>query len=223
MNDIDARSNANALAICNMRGRSHSPHSSHRCHSRHGSSPPDMPHIPPKDEEVQLIVAKEQLKRKQEEDLMELAVQKWKSKQIEEAEHEKHIIEDARLREHEKEEIRKAEFKAQRERWAAEELAKKTAAEEAKKKRDKEIEVEVRTRMAKAGYHNEDIEKVVEGKTVHYCHEHHQPHPCSICISTTAISSSVSPKHSYYRIRRDRICTETLRHFGVLFDPDPVR
>jgi hypothetical protein len=75
--------------------------------------------------------------------------------------------------------------------WEAELLAKKRADEEARKKKKQEIEQAVRDRMAEAGCNNEDIEKVVEGKEVHYCHEHHQPHPCRICISKTTVDMSV--------------------------------
>lgn len=106
--------------------------------------------------------------------------------------------------------------------WEAELLAKKRADEEARKKKEQEIEQAVRDCMAEAGYHNEDIEKVVEGKEVHYCHEHHQPHPCRICISKTTVDTSVTRNLFGCKVRRDLICTETLRGFGLLYDDDPV-
>ncbi|KAH9203472.1 hypothetical protein DL95DRAFT_529635 [Leptodontidium sp. 2 PMI_412] len=141
--------------------------------------------------------------------------------QKEEEEERKRIIEEARLKEREREEKEKARVEAERKKWAAEEAAKAKREEEAKKKNDKEIEEELRHRMAKAGYHNEDIEAVVEGKKVNYCHEHRQPYPCGLCKTSTTISSTVSPNSSVYKFRRDHICAETLRHYGLLFEPDP--
>ena len=100
-------------------------------------------------------------------------------------------------------------------------LAKKQADENAIKKEEKEIEQAVKDRMAKSGYHNENIQKVVGRKEVHYCHEHYQPHTCRICISKTTVASSVTRNLFDCKVRRDLIFTETLREFGLVYDDDP--
>ena len=225
--NLDARASANALAILNTRGRSNSDHSHHRHHhycSRHSSpdKAPDMPHIPPKNEEAKWTLAEEREKQYHDKELKNAAVQAYIQKQIEDEKERQRIIEEARRRERDEEEKKKAELETKKRLWEAEILAKKQADEEAKKKKEQDIEQAVRDRMAKAGYHMEDIEKVVEGKEVHYCHEHHEPHPCRICISKTTATTSVTRNLFGCKVRRDLICTETLRDFGLLYDDDPV-
>jgi hypothetical protein len=181
-----------------------------------------MPHIPPNKEEAIWTRAEEREKQDHDKELKDAAVQAYKLKQIEEEKERKRIIDEARRRERDEEEKEKAALERKKKEWEAEVLAKKQADEEARKKKEKEIEQAVRDRMAKAGYHNEDIENVIEGKEVHYCYEHHQPHPCRICISKTTVDTSVTRNLFGYKVRRDLICTETLRDFGLLYDDDPV-
>ena len=128
------------------------------------------------------------------------------------------ILNEARI----EEENKKAALAAKKKEWEAEQAAKKLADAEAKKKKDEEIEQALRDRMAKAGYHNEDIQKVIKGKEVHYCHEHQRPHPCEICISKTTFKESVTKSGFGHKVRKDLICTETLRYFGLLYEHDPV-
>jgi hypothetical protein len=181
-----------------------------------------MPHIPPKDEEAKLTRADDREKQDHDKELKNAAVQAYIQKQIEDEKERKRIIDEARRRERDEEEKERAVLESKKKEWAAELLTKKQADEQARKKKEQEIEQAVRDRMAKAGYHNEDIEKVVEGKEVHYCREHHQPHPCSICISKTTVDTFVPRNLFGYKVRRDLICTETLRDFGLLYDDDPV-
>ena len=103
------------------------------------------------------------------------AVDEYVLKQNKEEEEKKHIIKDAIRDEDQRREKEKQKEKEGKEKWAAEEAEKKRKEEEAKKKREKEIEDEMRHRMAKAGYHNEDIEAAIAAnaaKKPHYCHDH---------------------------------------------------
>lgn len=64
------------------RGRSHSPHC-HHCHgSRHGSWSPNRPHIPPRGEEEEFILARDKSKRDHEEDLRQQAIRDFQLKEM---------------------------------------------------------------------------------------------------------------------------------------------
>jgi hypothetical protein len=218
-NTVDDRTSANALAICNTGGRANSEHSHHRHHrhcSRHGS--PDLPHIPPKDEEVKLTRADEREKRDHDEQLRKDAIRDYQLDLAEKEREKQRILDQAKLEEANK----KAELEAQKKAWEAEATQKKSEEEAAKKKKGKEIEQELKDRMARAGYHNVDIQKVIEGKGDYYCHEHQRLHPCSLCISKTTVKETVGRNFFGCKVRRDKICTETLRYFGLLYDYDPV-
>jgi hypothetical protein len=184
------------MAICNVRGRSLSPHH----HHHHYSPSPHRPHIPPLNEEKDLIRAQIRLEEDKEKAAKKRAVDEWI------------------LRKNEEEKGKKEA----KEKWAAEDAAEKKKEEEAKKTKEKEIEDEMRRRMAKAGYHNEDIEAAIAAKKVHYCHEHHLPHPCNICLTVPA-SPNPSPSRSIYvKVRRDHVCTETLDYYSLPWRYDPV-
>ena len=173
-------------------------------------------------EERDLIRAQVRLEEDKEEAAKKRAVDEWIIRQKKEEDEKKHIIDDA-IREHcEKREKEKQREKEAKEKWAAEQAAERKKEEEAKKTKEKEIEEEMRRRMAKAGYHNEDIEATIRAKEVHYCHDHHLPHPCIIC-STALASPNPSPSRSiYHRVRIDHICTETLDYYNLPWRYDPV-
>jgi hypothetical protein len=202
------------MAICNVRGRSLSPHH----HHRHYSPSPHWPHIPPLKEEKDLVRAQIRLEEDKEEAAKKRAVDELIIRQKKEEEEKKRIIRDAMLEDYEK----KQREKEAKEKWVAEEAAKKKKEEEAKKTKEKEIEDEMRRRMAKAGYHNEDIEAAIAAKKVHYCHEHHLPHPCNICSMVLASPNSSPSRSIYVRVRKDHICTETLNYYSLPWRYDPV-
>jgi len=169
-----------------------------------------------------LVRAQIRLEEDKEEAAKKRAVDEWIIRQKKEEEEKKHIIEDAIREEHEKQEKKKQSEKEAKEKWIAEEAARKKKEEEAKKTKEKEIEDEMRRRMSKAGYHNEDIETAIAAKKAHYCHDHHLPHPCNIC-STVLASPNPSPSLSiYYKVRKDHICTETLNYYSLPWRYDPV-
>ena len=117
---------------------------------------------------------------------------------------------------------KKAELEALKKAWEAEVAKKRLDGEAARKKKDEEIEQALKDRLAKAGYHNAEIQKVVEGKDVHYCLKHQRPHPCRLCVSKMTVEETVGRNYFGCKVRRDKICTETLRYFGLLYENDPV-
>lgn len=243
-NAVDDRASANAIAICDTGRRAHSEHSHHcrhRCCSRHRST--DQPHIPPKDEEAKLTRADEREKRDNDKQLKRNAIRDYQFELIEKEKERKQILLEAKLEAANKkaelealkkvweaevaekkleEAKKKAELEALKKAWEAEVAKKKLEEEAAKKKREAEFEQELKERMAKVGYHNAEIQKVVEGKDIHYCHEHQRPYPCSICVSKTTVKETVGKNFFGCKVRKDKICTETLRYFGLLYENDPV-
>lgn len=169
-----------------------------------------------------MVRAQIRLEEDKEEAAKKLAVDEWIIRHNKEEEEKKHIIKDAIREDHDEQEKKKQREKEAKEKWVAEEAARKKKEEEAKKAKEKEIEDEMRCRMAKAGYHNEDIEATIAAKKVHYCHEHHLPHPCNICLTVSA-SPNPSPSRSIYvKVRRDHICAETLDYYSLPWRYDPV-
>jgi hypothetical protein len=152
------------VIVSNTGSRSHSPHSHHCCNSRRGSWSSTGPHIPPRGEEEEFILAKDKLKRDHEEELKKQAIRDSELKKSKDQQDKEQIIKQARLEEHDKEEKKKAEEKVLRAKLEAEALAKAKAEDDAKKKKKEEIEAGVRSYMVKAGYTMSLLKTCLMGK-----------------------------------------------------------
>jgi hypothetical protein len=78
----------------------------------------------------------------------------------------KNALNDAEL----KENNRKQDEKILKAKLKADLAAAQKKKEDEKKQKEAEIKTALRERMAKAGYHNRDIEATIEAKEMHYCH-----------------------------------------------------
>jgi hypothetical protein len=177
---------ANAIAICGYGGRSHSAHDAYR-----------WPHVPPLTEEKQIIESEVALRQTRETDIKKQALNEYIMEHDKIEKERKHSVADAIKRMQLNDRKEKEKTDELKKKWEADkaaeivkndELKKKWEAEKAaeKEKKEKEIENEIRTRMASAGYHNRNIEAVVAGKKENYCHEHNQSYPCHFCMTMTA-------------------------------------
>jgi alkylation response protein AidB-like acyl-CoA dehydrogenase len=156
--------------------------------------------------------------------LEELAVKKWQLKQKESEEEKRRIVKEAQLEEHEKEQKKREEEEALKAKWEAEKIKKQQKEAEEEKEKEEWFKEEMRHRMAKAGYHNEDIERAIAGTSVHYCHKHHERQPCHRCwvLEVQMADHSPSGFPTYVRVHREHLCTETLEYYGLPWKWDPV-
>jgi hypothetical protein len=157
----------------------------------------------------------------------EEAINAWQLKECKRREHEKEIIHAAKLEEKEQEELERRKREQIKKEFEAEQWKKQNEQEKAKQEKEVWFVDEMRHRMAKAGYHNADIERAVFGKSEYYCHKHRTQMPCYRCSLITDDNTpyGYSPLHSpvFIKVHREHLCPETLRYYNLPWEWDKVR
>ena len=159
----------------------------------------------------------EKKKKKEEEDAM--AVANYEKKKADEKRKEDEL--KAKFKAEEEEAKRKA--KEEEELWKLKFEMKEQEEKEKKKKQEKEIEDEMRRKMAKVGFQDNQIEAVLHPRKADRLPAGALPdNPIVTSTAVTTTTTNFRPP-TYVKIHKDHIDIETLRYFGLRWEYDTVR
>jgi hypothetical protein len=159
---------------------------------------------------------KEAEKKKQKEEADAKAIADYEKKKADEKKKEDEL--KAKFKAEEEEAKRKA--KEEEETWKYKFEMKEQEEKEKKKKQEKELEEEMRRKMSKFGFQDNQIEAMLHPKKA----DRLPPGalPDNPIVTTTAVATATSYRPTYVKIHKDHIDIETLRYFGLPWEYDTV-
>jgi len=162
---------------------------------------------------------KEAEKKKQQEDAAAKAIADYEKKKADEKRKEEEL--KAKFRAEEEEEKRKK--KEEREAWKLKIEAEEHEEKEKKKKQEKEMEEEMRRKMAKYGFQDNQIEAVLHPRRADKLPAGALPDRPLVTSTAVTTTTAYRPPPTYVKIHRDHIDIETLRYFGLPWEYDTDR